>query len=60
MLLQMLLDMEVMKMKKVYLIPEIEIEMIEEKDIIITSTIMEGLGGPDEKNDAPIDFGTLK
>ncbi len=56
----MLLDMEVMKMKKVYLIPEIEIEMIEEKDIIITSTIMEGLGGPDEKNDAPIDFGTLK
>ena len=47
-------------MKKVYLIPEIEIEKIEEKDIIITSTTMTGLGGPDEGKDAPIDFGTLK
>lgn len=47
-------------MKKVYLIPEIEIEKIEEKDIIITSTTMGGLGGPSEENDSPIDFGTLK
>lgn len=47
-------------MKKVYLIPEIEIEKIEEKDIIITSTEMEGLGGPDKINDFEIPFGDLK
>ncbi len=47
-------------MKKEYFIPEIEIENIEERDIIITSTSMTGLGGPNEENDSPIDFGKLK
>ena len=47
-------------MKKVYLIPEIEIEKIEEKDIIITSTSVPGLGGPNEEKDGIVDFGSLK